>query len=82
MKKSTFIFVLYYSLFITHYSLSQWSVISTQGNEALSFPSVNIGYSTANGITKKTTNGGFNWSTLSGGNLSGIFFLNDLTGWV
>jgi|WetSurMetagenome_2_1015567.scaffolds.fasta_scaffold67667_2 photosystem II stability/assembly factor-like uncharacterized protein len=82
MKKLSLFLFLYYLLYITHYSLSQWSVISNQGNEAVSFPSVNIGYSTTNGITKKTTNGGFNWSTLSGGNLSGIFFLNDLTGWV
>ncbi len=61
---------------------SQWSVVSTQGNEAVSFSSVNTGYSTTNGITRKTTNGGFNWSSLSGGNLSGIFFINDNTGWV
>ena len=61
---------------------SQWSVISNQGNEAVWFPSANIGYSTANGITKKTTNGGTNWSTLMGGNLTGIFFINDITGWV
>ncbi len=61
---------------------SQWMVISNQGNEAVSFGSINTGYSTANGITKKTTNGGFNWSSLSGGNLTGIFFLNENTGWV
>ena len=84
MKK----FILVISILIVHLTLyiencsSQWSVISNQGNDAVSFPSVNIGYSTSNGITKKTTNGGFNWSTLSGGNLTGIFFLNDLTGWV
>lgn len=60
----------------------QWSVISTQGNTAVSFPSENTGFSTANGITKKTTNGGYNWSSLSGGNLTGIFFINDQTGWV
>src|SRR5260221_3387064 len=63
-------------------SYAQWTVVSNQGNEAVSFPSVNTGYSTANGITKKTTNGGVNWSTLSGGNLTGIFFINDNTGWV
>jgi photosystem II stability/assembly factor-like uncharacterized protein len=82
MRKIFFALIFYYLLFITHYSLCQWSVISTQGNEAVSFPSVNIGYSTTNGISKKTTNGGINWSSLSGGNLSGIFFINDLTGWV
>jgi len=60
----------------------QWSVISTQGNTAVSFPSNNTGFSTANGITKKTTNGGYNWSSLSGGNLTGIFFINNQTGWV
>lgn len=63
-------------------AIGQWQVVSNQGNEAVSFPSPNIGYSTANGITKKTTNGGFNWSSLSGGNLTGIFFINDLTGWI
>lgn len=67
---------------LTGVSDSQWQVISNQGNEALAVPVINIGYSTANGITKKTTNGGFNWSTLSGGNLTGIFFINDITGWV
>lgn len=78
---SFMIFILHSTLYIEN-CMCQWSVISNQGNEAVSFPSVNIGYSTANGITKKTTNGGINWSTLSGGNLTGIFFLNDLTGWV
>src|SRR5438876_1513589 len=68
--------------FIPDNCFSQWSVISNQGNEAVCFPSENTGYSTANGITKKTTNGGFNWSTLGGGNLTGIFFINDMTGWV
>jgi photosystem II stability/assembly factor-like uncharacterized protein len=63
-------------------TVAQWLVISNQGNEAVSFPTASTGYSTANGITKKTTNGGFNWSSLSGGNLTGIFFINDLTGWV
>ncbi len=80
--------ILFISILIVHLTLNiehcftQWVVVSSQGNEAVSFPSVNTGYSTANGITKKTINGGFNWSSLSGGNLSGIFFLNDLTGWV
>ena len=82
MKKIILIFAFYYSFFITNFSLPQWSVISNQGNEAVSFSSLNIGYSTANGITKKTTNGGYNWSNLSGGNLTGIFFVNALTGWV
>ncbi len=62
--------------------ICQWFVISTQGNTAVSFPSENTGFSTANGITKKTTNGGYNWSSLSGGNLTGIFFINNSTGWV
>ena len=82
MKKLfLFIIIVHCTLNIEN-CLCQWSVISNQGNEAVSFPSINTGYSTANGITKKTTNGGFNWSTLSGGNLTGIFFINDLTGWV
>ena len=68
--------------FLTSALPSQWQVISNQGNEALSVPSINIAYSTSNGITKKTTNGGYNWTSLSGGNLTGIFFINDLTGWV
>jgi photosystem II stability/assembly factor-like uncharacterized protein len=63
-------------------SFSQWTVVSNQGNEAVFFPSENTGYSTSNGITLKTTNGGFNWSFVSGGNLTGIFFTNNLTGWV
>jgi len=63
-------------------SRAQWTVISTQGNEAISFPSNSTGYSTSNGITKKSTNGGYNWSSLSGGNLTGIFFINNTTGWV
>lgn len=75
-------------LFIVHFTMNiencicQWFVISTQGNTAVSFPSENTGFSTANGITKKTTNGGYNWSSLSGGNLTGIFFINNSTGWV
>ncbi len=81
MKKVIRIFIIHYSLFIAH-CFAQWSVVSTSGNEAVSFPSENTGYSTANGITKKTTNGGVTWTTLSGGNLTGIFFINDLTGWV
>ncbi len=63
-------------------SSSQWFVVSTQGNTAVSFPSAPTGYSTANGLTKKTTNGGINWSTLSGGNMTGIFFISNLTGWI
>ena len=70
------------SVLFTSQLFSQWSVISTQGNTAVSFPSGDTGYSTANGITRKTTNGGYNWTSLSGGNLTGIFFINDLTGWV
>lgn len=81
MKKLFFILILNSSFLILN-CFSQWSIVSNQGNEAVSFPSNNTGYSTANGITKKTTNGGFNWSTVSGGNLTGIFFINDLTGWV
>jgi photosystem II stability/assembly factor-like uncharacterized protein len=77
MFKSLLVFFL---LYIS--SSAQWVVVSNQGNEAVSFPSSSVGYSTANGITKKTTNGGVNWSSLSGGNLTGIFFINDLTGWV
>lgn len=80
MNKLIYLFVICFLLSAD--SFSQWTVISTQGNEAVSFPSSDTGYSTANGITKKTINGGFNWSTLSGGNLSGIFFINNLTGWV
>lgn len=81
MWKFVFILIVNCSLLIGN-CCSQWSVVSTQGNQAVNFPSENIGYSTANGITRKTTNGGFNWSSLSGGNLTGIFFNNDLTGWV
>jgi len=81
MKKIYFLLIIHYSLFIGN-SFSQWSIISSSGNEAVCFPSENIGYSTANGLTKKTTNGGFAWTTLQGGNLTGIFFTNDLTGWV
>jgi len=80
MHKLFYLFIIYSLLFVNCFS--QWAVISNQGNEAVSFPSSNIGYSTANGITKKTTNGGYNWSTLSGGNLTGIYFINDMTGWV
>ncbi|MCU0372078.1 MAG: T9SS type A sorting domain-containing protein [Ignavibacteria bacterium] len=83
MKISYFILVsLFTCVLFSDFCIGQWTVISTQGNEAVSFPSINTGYSTANGITKKTTNGGFNWSSLSGGNLTGIFFLNNTTGWV
>jgi photosystem II stability/assembly factor-like uncharacterized protein len=81
MKKLFFLIIIHYSLFIIH-CFSQWSVVSNQGNQAVNFPSENVGYSTANGITRKTTNGGVNWASLSGGNLTGIFFINDLTGWV
>jgi photosystem II stability/assembly factor-like uncharacterized protein len=80
MLKLFYIIIIFSFLSVT--SFSQWQVISTQGNEAVSFPSSNTGYSTANGVTKKTINGGINWSTLSGGNLTGIFFINDMTGWV
>ena len=78
----TLLLIIVHLIFTIDHCSSQWSVISNQGNRAVSFPSVNIGYSTTNGITKRTTNGGFNWSSLSGGNRTGIFFLNDLTGWV
>lgn len=81
MNKFFYILIINYSLLITN-CFPQWSVVSTSGNEAVNFPSNNTGYSTANGITKKSTNGGVNWSTLSGGNLTGIFFINDNTGWV
>jgi photosystem II stability/assembly factor-like uncharacterized protein len=80
MSKFIYCFIISFLLFTECYS--QWIVVSTQGNEALSFPSSDTGYSTTNGITRKTTNGGFNWTSLSGGNLSGIFFINNLTGWV
>lgn len=78
---SVLLFVFYFVFYLNN-SRAQWTVISTQGNEAVSFPSNSTGYSTSNGITKKTTNGGYNWSSLSGGNLSGIFFINNTTGWV
>ena len=82
MKKFLILlFIVHCTLYIEH-CICQWTVISTQGNTAVSFPSVNTGFSTANGITRKTTNGGYNWSSLSGGNLTGIFFINNLTGWV
>ncbi len=81
MKKFILCFIINSTLLINN-CFTQWTVISNQGNEAVWFPSSNTGYSTANGITKKTTNGGFNWTTLSSGNLTGIFFINDLTGWV
>jgi len=82
-KKSFFTFFVLLNLFVfVLSSVCQWQVVSTQGNTAVSFPSSNTGYSTANGITKKTTNGGYNWSSLSSGNLTGIFFTNDFTGWV
>ena len=81
MKKILFVIIINCSLLITN-CFPQWSVVSTSGNEAVSFPGKDTGYSTANGITKKTITGGVNWSTVSGGNLSGIFFLNNLTGWV
>jgi photosystem II stability/assembly factor-like uncharacterized protein len=80
MSKFIYFFVICFLLFTNCYS--QWIVISTQGNEAVSFPSSDTGYSTTNGITRKTTNGGYNWISLSGGNLTGIFFINNLTGWV
>ena len=82
MKIIFLFFLIVHSTLNIENCFCQWVVVSNQGNEAVSFPSVNIGYSTANGVTKKTTNGGVNWSTLSGGNLTGIFFINDLTGWV
>jgi photosystem II stability/assembly factor-like uncharacterized protein len=82
MKKIIYLFLIVYSTLNLEDCLCQWTVVSNQGNEAVSFPSVNTGYSTSNGITRKTTNGGLNWTSLSGGNLSGIFFINDLTGWV
>jgi photosystem II stability/assembly factor-like uncharacterized protein len=81
MKKILFIIIVNYSLLITN-CFTQWQVVSTSGNEAVNFPSNDTGYSTANGITKKTINGGLNWTTLSGGNLTGIYFINNLTGWV
>ena len=82
MSKLIILFLIIHCTLAIEDCICQWSVVSNQGNEAVSFPSVNAGYSTANGITKKTTNGGLNWSSLTGGNLSGIFFINDLTGWV
>ena len=82
MKNFILILIIVHCTLNIENCFSQWSVISNQGNEAVSFSSINTGYSTANGITKKTTNGGYNWTTLSGGNLTGIFFVNDLTGWV
>jgi photosystem II stability/assembly factor-like uncharacterized protein len=81
MNKFFYILIINCSLLITN-CFTQWAVISTQGNESVSFSSVNTGFSTSNGTTRKTTNGGINWSFISGGNLSGIFFINDNTGWV
>ncbi|MCX7877448.1 MAG: T9SS type A sorting domain-containing protein [Ignavibacteria bacterium] len=76
-----FAFVL--SFLITQFpSNSQWMIISNQGNTAVHFPSENTGYSTDNGITRKTTNGGYNWSSITSGNLTGIFFINNFTGWI
>lgn len=80
MRKLFYIIIIYSLLFVNCFS--QWLVISNQGNEAVSFPSSNTGYSTANGLTRKTTNGGYNWSSVSSGNMTGIFFINDMTGWV
>jgi photosystem II stability/assembly factor-like uncharacterized protein len=80
MKKLFYILIINFSLLINCYA--QWQVVSTQGNEAVSFSSINTGFSTSNGTTRKTTNGGINWSFVAGGNLSGILFINDNTGWV
>jgi photosystem II stability/assembly factor-like uncharacterized protein len=76
------VFLIVHCTLIVNNCKTQWQVVSTRGNTAVSFSSDDIGYSTANGITRKTTNGGYNWSSLSGGNRSGIFFINNLTGWV
>ncbi len=79
--KYLIIFILNSSFLILN-SYSQWTVVSTTGNEAVYFPSKDTGYSTANGLTYKTTNGGYNWSFITSGNLTGIFFINNTTGWV
>ena len=80
LKMKKIIFIVFSLLYIN--SCGQWVVISTQGNQAVSFPSAFTGYSTTNGLTRKTTNGGYNWSTISSGNMTGIFFINNMTGWI
>jgi hypothetical protein len=56
MNKIFYIIIIFTLLSVS--TFSQWTVISNQGNEAVSFPSSDTGYSTTNGITKKTVNGG------------------------
>jgi len=81
MKKLIYGFIINYSILIINCP-AQWEVVSTTGNEAFSFPDATTGYSTNNGLTYKTTNGGVNWAFITSGNLTGIWFINDQTGWI
>lgn len=83
MYKFFCILIINYSLLITN-CYPQWQVVSTQGNEAVSFSSVNTGFSTSNGTTRKTINGGDNWvvqTTGSSVELWSIDFVNDTLGY-
>jgi len=89
MKKIIFTLVFYYSLFITHYSLSQWvwqnPMPSASALGRAYFLNINTGWiPSAYGKISKTTNGGLKWidqSLENGNNISGLFFIDSQTGW-
>jgi photosystem II stability/assembly factor-like uncharacterized protein len=88
MKKIFLTALVFYSLFITHYSLCQWvwqnPMPSSASISKAFFYNANTGWvPSMYGRISKTTNGGLNWVDQSwqGNNINNLFFINENTGW-
>jgi len=90
MKKIIFLIALYYSLFTTHYSLSQWvwqnPLPNSYSVKDIKFANANTLYMTQEyGVIMKSTNKGIDWFGLnydSTANFGPISFLDGNTGFV
>jgi photosystem II stability/assembly factor-like uncharacterized protein len=90
MKKNIFALVLYFSLFITHYSFGQWvwqnPKLSSNGILTLNFVNENTGWATGDyGTILKTTNGGTGWNLLKSNTFDVIYsssFCDVNNGWI
>lgn len=73
MYRSIFILIF---ILVNNSSIAQWQLISNQGDGELFFVNDTLGF----GLSKRTTDGGFTWQTLTSGTNAGIFFTDADTG--
>jgi|WetSurMetagenome_2_1015567.scaffolds.fasta_scaffold61523_2 photosystem II stability/assembly factor-like uncharacterized protein len=96
MKKFFILFIIYCSLFVTHFSSAQWNLLNsgtTVDLNKIQFVNSQTGW--AGGyhsfptqyVLIKTTNGGLNWVNQTanfpfGNRVISLFFINAYTGWI